>query len=67
MIKKAFDESVEADEEDTNKSSHANNAIKQHQMIQCHYCGLYIPKEEAIHTQEGSFCCKEHAHLQKKD
>jgi uncharacterized protein len=29
-------------------------------MVRCDYCGLYLPKEEAISLAEKTYCCEAH-------
>jgi len=29
-------------------------------MVRCDYCGLYLPKEEAINLEEQVYCCEAH-------
>ena len=29
-------------------------------MVKCAYCGLHIPKQEALDQDEVFFCCEEH-------
>ena len=36
--------------------------IKTDNMVACQYCGLHIPKKEAIESGGAYYCCKEHAH-----
>ena len=32
-------------------------------VVQCKYCGLYIPEAEAIHAGKAIFCCEEHQRI----
>ncbi|MBK7001634.1 MAG: hypothetical protein IPH35_17130 [Rhodoferax sp.] len=29
-------------------------------MLACRFCGVHIPKSEAIHSKEGIYCCQPH-------
>lgn len=35
-------------------------------MVACEYCGLHIPAEEAIQSNDRSYCCREHQKLDIK-
>jgi uncharacterized protein len=30
------------------------------QMVRCAHCGLYLPRDEALHADEQDFCSTEH-------
>ncbi len=32
-------------------------------MVNCAYCGVYLPKSEAVGNHDKYFCCNEHSHL----
>ncbi|AEJ02149.1 hypothetical protein Nit79A3_2377 [Nitrosomonas sp. Is79A3] len=32
-------------------------------MVNCAYCGVYLPKTEAVGNHNKYFCCNEHSHL----
>jgi len=32
-------------------------------MVNCSYCGVYLPKSEAVGSHNKYFCCDEHGHL----
>ncbi len=32
-------------------------------MVNCSYCGIYLPKSEAVGNHDKYFCCNEHSHL----
>ena len=32
-------------------------------MVNCSYCGVYLPKSEAVGNHDKYFCCNEHSHL----
>lgn len=32
-------------------------------MVNCSYCGVYLPKSEAVGNHDKYFCCDEHSHL----
>lgn len=32
-------------------------------MVNCSYCGVYLPKSEAVGNHNKYFCCDEHSHL----
>lgn len=36
-------------------------------MARCNYCGVFLPESEALSEGEGSFCCREHYELAKKE
>lgn len=40
-------------------SRHAPEAAPE-QMVNCHYCGLYLPQSEALAEAGKFFCCAEH-------
>ena len=29
-------------------------------MVQCDYCGLYLPKDEAYYSDNACYCCEKH-------
>jgi uncharacterized protein len=33
------------------------------QMVRCHYCGLHIPQDEALHADNHWYCNQEHRQL----
>lgn len=37
----------------------------QSKMLQCYYCGLYIPQSEAIIVDNNIYCCLAHAQAKK--
>jgi hypothetical protein len=41
------------------KSSNKNTI---QDLIQCEYCGLYVPSSDCIDYYGKKFCCKEHIH-----
>ena len=44
--------------------SKSESAPETKQMVSCHYCGIHLPKEEAIkdrHNPEQYFCSEAHA------
>lgn len=36
-------------------------------MARCNYCGIFLPENEALSEGGGSFCCREHYELAKKE
>lgn len=36
-------------------------------MARCNYCGVFLPESEALSKGGGSFCCREHYELAKKE
>ncbi len=37
------------------------STIQQHgMMVQCDYCGLYLPEKEALHSGNAHYCCEAH-------
>ena len=36
------------------------------QMVQCKYCGMYIPETEAIRAQDQWYCSSEHRDADRK-
>ncbi|NOX08952.1 MAG: hypothetical protein GXP22_05605 [Gammaproteobacteria bacterium] len=29
-------------------------------MVQCHYCGTYIPEQDSIYSDGNHYCCNDH-------
>ena len=40
-----------------------NTPSKISKMVACEYCGVYIPKDDAVITDLKNFCCKEHREI----
>jgi uncharacterized protein len=36
------------------------------QMVRCTYCGVFLPKDEALTRGHDHFCCREHLKLTQK-
>jgi len=32
-------------------------------MVACSHCGLHIPRDEAVVTEQQNYCCEEHSRL----
>lgn len=42
-------------------------SIIKKQMVQCAYCSIYVPKEEALQKDDNYFCCPDHLQIEKKN
>jgi len=36
------------------------------QMVQCAYCSIYVPKEDALQKNDNYFCCPDHMQIEQK-
>lgn len=36
-------------------------------MVRCEHCGLHVPKQEALESDNKYYCCKEHLRLHRDD
>lgn len=52
-----------------NDATLSSPSKKQHQgaMVQCHYCGLYLPEEEADHDGKIHYCCEAHKNADQQN
>ncbi|MEE9160316.1 MAG: PP0621 family protein [Gammaproteobacteria bacterium] len=35
-------------------------------MVQCAYCSIYVPKEDALQRNDNYFCCPDHMQIEQK-
>lgn len=45
----------------TNQKEEGKPIIKSEKMVECAYCGTYVPEKEAIKSGQDYFCCEQHA------
>ena len=41
-------------------------AVTKKQMVQCAYCSVYVPKDDALHNNDDYFCCSNHMGINHK-
>jgi uncharacterized protein len=41
-------------------------SIIKKQMVQCAYCSIYVPKEDALQKNDNYFCCQDHLQIEQK-
>jgi len=41
-------------------------AIVKKQMVQCVYCSVYVPKDDALRKNDEYFCCTSHMEINQK-
>lgn len=46
-----------------NKHTQRSTSAKTISMVQCAYCGVHLPENDAIKRQGHTWCCEEHARL----
>ena len=42
---------------------HTGSQVKEKDMVACSHCGLHIPLDEAIVSDQLNYCCREHSRL----
>ncbi len=41
-------------------------AVVKKQMVQCVYCSVYVPKDDALRKNDEYFCCISHMEINQK-
>ena len=50
-------------QEMTLKKEEARPVVKSERMVECAYCGTYVPEKEAIKSGQNYYCCEQHKNL----
>ena len=48
------------------KVENDTHTVPKNTMVSCHYCQLYLPKDEAYQDGEFYYCCKKHQAMDHK-